>query len=293
MIYTIENEFLKIAVNDFGAELFSLYSKKSNVEYLWQGDETHWKDRALNLFPFIGRMFEKRFLYRGESYPARPHGLARYFPFALETQTETSLVFLLKDNEETKKEYPFAFEFRVCFELEGYTLTTRYEVTNTDDKTLICAFGGHPGINVPFGKGEFEEYYLEFSQKREARRQLLSASDCYMANEAVIYPLVDGIKLPLKHELFAHDAIILENTGGEVALKCDKESRYVSMKFDDFQFIGFWQAYADDTPYICLEPWSALPAVDNEVTDIEKKPHVTHVPAGEKAAKAFTLEIHE
>ncbi len=293
MIYTIENDILKVAVNDHGAELFSLYSKKTNTEYLWQGDEAHWKDRALNLFPFIGRMFEGRFLYKGTLYPARPHGLARYFPFSLEKKTENSLTFLLTDNEETKKEYPFSFAFRVIFIIEGAVLTTRYEVTNTDDKTLICAFGGHPGINVPFGKGKFEEYYLEFPVKTEVRRQLLAPGDCYMADKAVPYPLTDGVKLPLRHDLFEHDAIILENTCGEVALKCDKESRYVSMNFNGFKFIGFWQAYADDTPYLCLEPWSALPAVDGEITDVEKKPHATHVPAGEKAAAFFTLEIHE
>ncbi len=293
MIYTIENDYLKVDVNDFGAELFSVYSKRTNTEYLWQGDQKHWKDRALNLFPFIGRMYEGKFLYKGQLYPARAHGLARYFPFVLEAQTKNSLVFLFTDNEETKKEYPFSFAFRVTFELNGYELTTRYEVTNTDDKTLICAFGGHPGVNVPFGKGAFEDYYLEFSKKTDAQRLFLDDSDCFMSGVSKPYPLVDGTKIPLKHELFTHDAIILENTSSEVAVKSTKESRYVSMKYDDFKFIGFWQAPMDDTPYVCLEPWSALPALTGAVTDIEKKPHVTHVAAGEKASVSFTLEIHE
>ncbi len=293
MIYTIENDYVKVDVNDFGAQLFSLYSKATNTEYLWQGDESHWKDRAINLFPFIGRMYESRFLYQGKSYPSRAHGLARYFPYVLEKQTANSLVFLLTDNEETKKEYPFSFAFRVIFELNGYVLTTRYEVTNTDDKTLLCAFGGHPGINVPFGKGQFEDYYLEFAKKTDVKRQLLSASDRYMANKAVDYPLEDGVKIPLKHELFNHDAIILENTCHEVALKSTKDSRYVSMKYDGYKFIGFWQAFADDTPYVCLEPWSALPAVDGVVTEIENNSLLTQVPVGEKASLAYTLEIHE
>ncbi len=293
MIYTIENEFLRVSANEKGAELFSLYSKQTNVEYLWQGDEAHWKDRALNLFPFIGRMFEGHFLYQGNSYPSRAHGLARYFTFTMEKKTENSLTFLLKDNEETRREYPFTFEFRVSFILDGKVLTTRYEVTNVDNKTLICAFGGHPGINLPFGKGAFEDCYLEFAAPTPVRRHLLADNAPYMADKTVEYPLVDGVKLPLDHELFVNDAIILENTCGEVALKCKGASNYVSMKFHDFKFIGFWQAYADDTPYLCLEPWSALPANNNEVTDIEKKPCVTHVPAGEKAAMAFTLEIHE
>ena len=63
---------------------------------------------------------------------------------------------LMTENEETLKEFPFHFEFRVFFELTDNILNVRYEVTNTDTKTLICAFGGHPGINIPFGDGEFE-----------------------------------------------------------------------------------------------------------------------------------------
>lgn len=293
MIYSIENDHLKISVNTQGAELYSLYSKKTNIEYLWQGNPEFWTGRAYNLFPFIGRMFENYFCYDGETYPSRAHGLARYFEFVLEKQTENSLIFLFKDNEETHKEYPFAFEFRVEFILNSAELVTRYEATNTDNRTLICAFGGHPGINIPFTKGEFEDYYLEFKNGLHIKRQLLSESDKYMADKAISYPLVEGCKLPLEHGLFNHDAIILEGTEGEVSLKSTKDDRYVSMKYDDYAFIGFWQVMKDGAPYICLEPWSALPAIDGVVVDLETKPHMTHVPSKEKAEKSFTLIIHE
>ncbi len=293
MIYSIENDKLKVSVHSDGAQLYSVYSKITDTEYLWQGNPEFWTGRAYNLFPFIGRMYDNYFRYDGKEYPSRAHGLARYFPFVLEKQTENSLLFLFTDNEETHKEYPFNFEFRVEFILKDNKLITKYEVTNTDDRTLICAFGGHPGINVPFAKGVFEDYYLEFKQDLDIHRQLLSESDRYMADKAVAYPLVDGYKLPLEHGLFTHDAIILEGTEGVVALKSAKDDRYVSMEFSDYQFIGFWQVMKEGAPYLCLEPWSALPAIDGKVVDLATKPHMTHVPVGEKATKCFTLEIHE
>ncbi len=293
MIYSIENDLLKISVNTKGAELYSLFSKKTNTEYLWQGDPKFWSGRAYNLFPFIGRMVEFRFLYEGISYPSRAHGLARYFEFSLECQTENSLTFLFKDDEETHKEYPFDFEFRVIFLLDGAKLTTRYEVTNVDHRTLICAFGGHPGINVPFGEGVFEDYYFEFPKCGEVKRQLLRPNTAYMEDKAVHFPLADGNKMPFSREIFLHDAVILENTGGYVELKNKKESRYVSMEYSDYKFIGFWQMPLEGTPYICLEPWSALPAIHDTLVELESKPHMTHVPVGEKATKTFILEIHE
>ena len=293
MIYSLENAFLSIQVNDEGAQLWSVKSKKTGVEYLWQGDPAYWTGRAYNLFPFIGRMPDGIFTYNGCTYPSRSHGLARYFTFELENQTENSLTFVLRDNEETKKEYPFSFLFRVIFTLNEATLSTTYEVTNTDDKELLCAFGGHPGINVPFGEGNFEDYYLDFEQEGTPCRQLLDASDRFMADKTVPYPLLDGRKLPLRHDLFDHDAIILQNSSGIVSVKSDKESRYVTLRYEEYPFIGFWHACKKDAPYVCLEPWSALPGIEGQTVALETKPHMTRVPVNEKRSISFHLEIHE
>lgn len=299
MIYSIENEHLKISADTMGAQLMSVYSKKTETEYLWQGDPAFWTGRAYNLFPFIGRMYEGIFTYEKKTYPSRAHGLARYFEFVLESQTENALTFLFTDNEETKKEYPFSFAFRVRFELCGNVLTTRYTVTNTDSRELICAFGGHPGINVPFGgklgtpNEKFEDYYLEFDRATEVKQQLLGDGSPYMIDKSVPYPLEDGVRLPLKHELFNNDAVILENTSGRVSLRSKNDPRYVTMCYEGFPFIGFWHILKENTPYVCLEPWSALPAVNGTVVELENKPHMTHVAPEKNASMSFTLEICE
>ena len=56
MLYTIENEFLKVDINDEGAQMMSLVGKKTGFEYLWQGDATFWASRATVLFPICGRL---------------------------------------------------------------------------------------------------------------------------------------------------------------------------------------------------------------------------------------------
>ncbi len=293
MIHSLENESLKIEVNSQGAQLWSLYSKKTNVEYLWQGDPSVWSGRAYNLFPFIGRSYEGVFTYGGNTYPSRSHGLARYYEFVLEERTEDSLTFLFTDSEETKKEYPFSFEFRVTFRLDGNKLTTLYKVKNTDSRELICALGGHPGINVPFDGGVFEDYYLEFSKATPAQQELLAEGDRFMAEKSVAYPLVDGVKIPLKHELFDHDAVILKDTSGEVAIKTDKSSRYVSVIYHDYPFVGFWQMAHIKPQYVCVEPWSALPAIDGKIVELETKPHMTRVASGASHAASFDIILHE
>lgn len=38
MIYTIENEFLRVSAEDDGAQLSSVELKENGKEFLWQGD---------------------------------------------------------------------------------------------------------------------------------------------------------------------------------------------------------------------------------------------------------------
>ncbi len=293
MIYSIENDKFRVSVDTSGAQLQSMYSKETNTEYIWQGDSKYWSGRAYNLFPFIGRMYKNVYSYQGTLYTARSHGVARYNVFRLEERSATRLVMLLTDNVDTLQEYPFHFEFRVIFELKDNILNVRYEVKNTDTKTLICAFGGHPGINIPFGKGEFEDYYVEFSEKTSIQRQLLSDSDRFMAGKAIPYALQDGTKLPLIHDLFNHDAVILSNTSRYVRLKSDKESRYVAMNFEDFKYLGIWHPGDTDAPFVCLEPWGALPATDGIIDNLEIKADMIHVPVNETAKASYTVEIYE
>ena len=293
MIHKIENEFLSVEVNDEGAQLWSVKSKKTGVEYLWQGDKAYWGGRAYNLFPFIGRMPEMQYTYGGKTYSLRTHGLARYFTFTLENKTESELVFSFSSNEETKKEYPFSFIFRVFFILNGANLTTRYEVKNTDEREILCAFGGHPGINIPFGKGKFEEYYLDFEVEKPVARQLFDESNRYASGKTAPFELVDGVKLPLRHDLFDNDAIVLENTAGVVHVRCDKEERYVTMRYEEYPYVGFWHMSKMDAPYVCLEPWSALPGLAGKIVALEEKSDLTKVPSQAEKSISFTLEIHE
>lgn len=55
MIYTIQNEFLTVRVEDLGAQLSSIQAP-DGTEYLWQGDPDIWARRAPILFPFIARL---------------------------------------------------------------------------------------------------------------------------------------------------------------------------------------------------------------------------------------------
>ena len=295
MIYSIENENLYVAVDTLGAQLASVRSKKTGVEYLWQGHPDYWNGRAYNLFPFIGRMFGGEYVYQGNTYKIRPHGLARYYEFALTEQTENTLGFTFthESADGILEQYPFHFAFTVRFLLSGDTLTTEYSVKNLEtERTLIAAFGGHPGINVPFDGGCFEDYYVQFEGADGIRQHLLS-ENMFMDGATVPYSLVDGDKLPLRHPLFDNDALIFSGSGKAARLCKKGSSRYVRMEYPDYKYFALWHAVKTDAPYVCFEPWQALCATEGVVDDIETKPDMLHIKAGESAKAIFTLQIVE
>ena len=292
MIYSIENKILKATVDTSGAQLQSIYSKATETEYLWQGDPAYWAGRAYNLFPTIGRMYKNTYTYDGNEYSLRCHGITRYRAFQLTDRTATKLTFRLTEDEDSLKEYPFKFEFFIRYELKEATLEISFIVKNTDEKELIFALGGHPGFNVPFGNGAFEDYYLEFSEKTKVLFHTLSESK-FMTGEKLPLPLTEGVRLPLRHELFDNDAAILGNTCREISLKSKADPRYITVKYPDFRYLGVWHTPETDAPFVCIEPWSALPATDGVITDLSAKEDMTRLAPGKTYKTSWSIEIHE
>ena len=162
MLYTIENERLRVTLKSFGGEPISIYGKATACEYLWQGDAAYWAGQAPVLFPICGRLLDGYYTYEGKRYEMNLHGFARKMEMAVEEKTDTSITFRLTDNEESRRQYPFSFVYRVRYTLSGDTLEVAYSVENTDEKTLIFAFGAHPGFNVPLGNDKFTDYKIVF-----------------------------------------------------------------------------------------------------------------------------------
>ena len=161
MILKIKNEYLTAEINENGAELSSLKSNKSGTEYRWQGDAKYWTGRSPVLFPICGRLFEGKYTYGGKTYEMANHGIVRHADFSSEKLSDVSVELTYLSSEESKKIYPFDFEFKVKFTLNENAIEVTYSVKNTGVKDLPFSFGAHPAFNVPFNKDEkLEDYYL-------------------------------------------------------------------------------------------------------------------------------------
>ncbi len=266
----LENEVLRVVLSPVGGTLRSLYGKENGIEYLWQGDEKYWTGQAPNLFPFIGRLLGQRYTLRGKAYDMPRHGFVSKSEMETEEEGPGTCVFLLRDSAATRAIYPCRFEFRIRYTLEGRLLRVRYEVKNRSEETMLFAVGGHPGFNVPLREGlRFEDYALTFPGDAGAK-QVKFSDDVLTLEERPPFPLPGGV-LPLAHTLFDGDAIVLAGTPRQVTLSTPKDPHGLRVTFPGMPYVGFWHMPHTDAPYVCIEPWSALPGragITEELTDM-------------------------
>lgn len=286
MLAHIENEYLQVIISDAGAELMSIRST-AGTEYLWQGDPAYWSDRAPNIFPYVARLTDGCYTYQGNTYKLPIHGFAPTAKFAVTNWEKTSVTFVLTDNPEFYEMYPFRFRFSIRYHLEDSILHVEMKVENLDEKPMYFGLGGHPGIRVPMEEGlTFEDYFLEFPEAELRRVEFTPA--CFITGKEDPFP-IENNRLPLSHNMFDDDAIVLKGVPGKVALRSEKGRRAVTLIAPDQPVYGFWHMPKTDAPYICLEPWSSLPSRQDVVEDFETQKDLISLEAGKTYSTTWSL----
>lgn len=291
MVRIIKNEKLKVEIETLGAQLYSIKGV-DGTEYLWQGDPKYWSDRALNLFPYIARMTEGKYTLDGKTYEMDIHGFAKDTVFEVEQKSDSLVILSMENTEETYKQYPYAFRFEIVYQLEGSKILITYKVKNKDNKKMYFGVGGHPGFKVPFDENTvFEDYYLEFDTVEEAKRVGFS-SDCFVTGEDEIFQLQEGKRLPLHHNMFDDDAIVLVDMARGVSLKSSKGSKMIHVTYPDMPYLGLWHRPKTDAPYICIEPWSSLPSRKGIVEDLKTQPGLVSLEPNAEYNNQFVIEVN-
>lgn len=278
MIYQIENEYLKVSAETLGAQLAQICGK-DGTSYLWEGKQPVWQDRAPILFPYVARLTNGTYTYNGKPYSMTIHGFAAHMEFACEQVSAYEMRFHLENSAETLAQYPFAFHFTVGYQLEGNKLVQTYTVENRNDTIMYFGLGAHPGFNVPLEQGlSFDDYQLEFDSAANPIR-IGFTETCFLNGNDLPFAIGNGI-LPLRHDMFDDDAIVLTNSGSSVTLRSPNGTHSVRAEYPDAPYIGFWHRPKTDAPYICIEPWYSLPSRQDVVEALETQPSLLSVEAG-------------
>jgi galactose mutarotase-like enzyme len=288
MIYTVENEFLKVAVSSLGAELQSVYNKKNSKEYLWQGDDAFWPRRSPVLFPIVGKLNNNSFQWKAKSYPLSQHGFARDNQFQLTEQKNDFLEFSLKYNEDLLKLYPFKFELKISYLLIERQMKVKYVVYNLDEQKIYFSIGGHPAFNCPlFPEDKLTDYYLEFEKKESADTLLLDAG---LLNGKIMPVLMDSNTLALSEELFSIDTLLFQNLKSSFVTLRNKKNNYsLKFNFKEFPFLAIWKK--KDAPFLCIEPWEGHGDEKGFAGDLKDKKGVVGLSSASVYSASYSIEI--
>lgn len=295
-IISISSNSLTASLDTMGAQLMSL--RKGESEYLWQGDANWWPRRAPILFPIVGVLKDGKAESAEGTISLARHGLARLNQFEVVEQSTSSVTLQLKSTKETRKSYPYDFELRLIFSVDGDTLTQTYEVTNPGDVVLPFTLGAHPAFNIPIPGVEatsLDQYHLLFTHSWTSYGP--SINDEGLCDYATPQRLiVDSDTLPLSWELIDREkTITLEDVPDRrITLTANAEATSevhgVQVDFEGFDYLGIWSA-APGCPFVALEPWCGI--ADTVDTDgiFEHKPGIISLEPGQGIAKTLNIKV--
>ncbi len=290
--HTIENDKFRVSVKKIGAELCSMRSRKSDIEYIWNANPEVWASHAPNLFPVIGCLKNNGFLYKGQEYKCPKHGFVRNNKKVnLAASTPDSLTFRLKYDDASLLVYPFKFEFIIKYILEENKLKVEHRISNHGENQMFFSLGGHPGFTCPVHESEkYEDYYLEF-EKPETAQSWRVQKDGLIGKRTI--PVFDEPTIIKLHpHLFDYDALVFKNlNSSRVSLKSRMSTQVISMDFEGFHYLGIWAK--PDANYVCIEPWIGIADSVDTDRNFETKEGLVSLPANESFVVAYSITIDE
>lgn len=279
---TISNGCINVKISTKGAEMKSI--TKGGREMLWNGDPAVWAAQTPLMFPICGGLKDDKFIYDGKEYILEKHGYGRHTEFEIEKADAERATFLLVSDAESHKVYPFDYELRVTYTLDGAKVNIEYNVKNTSVGDMYFSIGGHEGYACPEG---IEEYSVIFSEKEDLTSNILNGNlleynTCSLGNNTN--------ELSLKYEYFAIDAqVFLNLKSKKVTLKNRANGEERTVEFKGFDYFLLWTK--PGAKYICMEPWCGCQDFVDSDYDITKKRGIIKLAKNETCVKVHSIEV--
>ena len=268
------------------------YTNKDGRECLWSGDPYAWTGVAPVLFPTIGALKNQTVLIENKAFSIPKHGLVRHMPFTVHEQGPDFITLCVTQTEETKACYPFDFAFFVTHRFVENGFETILKIENHSDRTMPFIVGGHPAFSCPMKEGEsFEEYVVEF-EKPEEGRSLLMATGGILSGEEIV-PLGENHRtLSLDYSAFdKRDTYVFSDINSRSISLIHKDTRKgIKVSFPTAPVLAVWTMTNKKAPYLCIEPWEGLPALENETGHFEDKPYCIKLDMGKSYSFSYKMQ---
>ena len=277
---TISNEFITATFSEIGAELKSL--KCDGKEHIWYGDPKFWTGSSPVLFPICSGLKDDEFIYEGKTYTLVKHGFARRAEFDVETVGQDTATFLLSSQNCPQDNYPFKYEFRIIYTLEGKKLNVEYNIRNLTDGDMYFSVGAHEAYLCPEG---IENYEIIFNEKEDLDAYQLEGP--LLSFNTVNYGKNTNV-LQLNNSLFDNDCLIFKNLNSRgVVLRNKTTDQKIKVDFEGFPYLLIWTV--PGAPYVCIEPWCGVTV--NTTKQLSEKEGIEKIEKGNQFYRIHSFEI--
>jgi galactose mutarotase-like enzyme len=219
------------------------------------------------LFPICGQLKDKTYEWEGQVYHLENHGVARNNAWevlqTMENAEYASITIRQQSTPRTLESFPFAYELVFTFKLSNQKLYIEQEYRNHSERKMPMYAGFHPYFLVDHKEDTIESdaarlYYIH--DQRE-----------------LPYPsAIDMVKLP--------GSIALNKATTKQIRFQPKANRKVLLTYgEEFEYVVIWSE--DGKPFICVEPWMAMP------NELNVKQELIYVPNNKPLKTFMTISV--
>lgn len=291
MQHFLENEALKLRIDDAGAELCSVLDKASGSERIWTADPAIWNRHAPILFPFVGKVVDGKYRVDGREYTMKTqHGFARDLDFQCLEESGTSVTHQLLPSPALQASYPWSFALTVRHFLDEENprlLHIAWNVENRGRELMYYSIGGHPGFLMPEGVRK-EDCSLVFPGRDQLTYFGADAAGFALPGRKHVLSLKEG-RAPYQEDI--PDTWIFEDQAIEtVGIALPDGQPYVTMRCGQFPMLAVWANPAG--PFICLEPWFGRTDDAGFTGTLAEKPGIQTLAPGGHRKISYSIEFH-
>jgi galactose mutarotase-like enzyme len=287
-IVEIGSSGLSASVNSEGAQLWTLRDRMGR-DLLWDGDPKYWPSRAPILFPVIGESPGGQVRVGGSAYPMNRHGFARDCAFDVAERSADRVTFVLRESEETRTRYPFAFELSLRFRASGASLATEVTARNTGSSAMPASFGFHPAFRWPLTPGTARNDHICLFEHEEPDpiRQPNVATGLMLPTDRP--SPVKARRLEMHDGLFESGALVFVRHRSRSLWYGAPGATGIKADFPSMPHLGLWTR--PGFPFFCIEPWHGLADETGADGELEKRPGITLLEPGASLGSAMTVTI--
>lgn len=227
-------------------------------EVLWPARDP-WPESAPVLFPVIGRRDP---VYAGASGTMPLHGFAKDQDFTIVEVSASRCRLALSETDRTLAMYPFRFGMEMTFSVDEDGLEITFAVSNPGDRDLPFALGLHPGFRWPLVPGVTKDAHLIRFDDTPALPPVAIRRASSAPGVATAVP--EGAVLHLREDWFADGAFAYDGVGDTAVRFGPAGGPALTLRPRGFGCLAFWSRTGAD--FLCIEPWSALPAAPGAAT---------------------------